>query len=56
MSRLGISPTKQVFMALVNAYASFGNFENAKEVCIVSLNLCVSFLDEFLPVDFSVCC
>lgn len=49
MSRLGISPTKQVFMALVNAYASFGNFENAKEV-ILNKRIPVKYLKEIKNV------
>lgn len=41
-------------MALINAYASYGNFEYAKEVCIISSNLCLSFQDQLIPVDFAV--
>ncbi|KAH6835532.1 hypothetical protein C2S53_015625, partial [Perilla frutescens var. hirtella] len=49
MSRLGITPTKQVFMALINAYASFGNFENAKEV-ILNKKIPVKYLKEIKSV------
>ncbi|KAG6387397.1 hypothetical protein SASPL_152584 [Salvia splendens] len=55
MSKSGITPTKQVFMALINAYASYGNFEYAREVRIISSNLCLSFQDEIFPVDVALC-
>ncbi|KAL6543198.1 hypothetical protein OROHE_010718 [Orobanche hederae] len=34
MSNSGVHPTKHVFMALINAYASCGQFENAKKVIL----------------------
>ncbi|KAL6538409.1 hypothetical protein OROGR_012397 [Orobanche gracilis] len=34
MSNSGVQPTKHVFMALINAYASCGQFENAKKVIL----------------------
>ncbi|KAL6544431.1 hypothetical protein OROMI_023293 [Orobanche minor] len=34
MSNSGVHPTKHVFMALINAYASRGQFENAKKVIL----------------------
>ena len=42
-------------MALINAYASYGNFEYAREVRIISSNLCLSFRDEIFPVDVALC-
>ncbi|EYU33603.1 hypothetical protein MIMGU_mgv1a009484mg [Erythranthe guttata] len=40
MGESGVAPTKQVFMALINAYASLGQFEKAEKVV----------LDERIPV------
>ncbi|XP_042042026.1 pentatricopeptide repeat-containing protein At4g04790, mitochondrial-like isoform X2 [Salvia splendens] len=49
MSKSGITPTKQVFMALINAYASYGNFEYAREVAS-SYNLPAKYLKEINSV------
>ncbi|KAK6132919.1 hypothetical protein DH2020_033303 [Rehmannia glutinosa] len=46
MSNSGVQPTKYVYMALINAYASCGLFENAKKVS--KLNLFQSLLQLFL--------
>ncbi|KAL8510528.1 hypothetical protein ACS0TY_017375 [Phlomoides rotata] len=45
----GISPTKNVFMALINAYASFGQFRKAKEV-ILDKKIPVKYLNEIKSV------
>ncbi|PRQ31625.1 hypothetical protein RchiOBHm_Chr5g0037551 [Rosa chinensis] len=39
MKRSGIQVTKQVFMALVNAYAACGQFEKAKQVSLLLATL-----------------
>ncbi|KAL1567046.1 pentatricopeptide repeat-containing protein, mitochondrial-like isoform X1 [Salvia divinorum] len=49
MSKSGITPTKQVFMALINAYASYGNFECAKKVAL-SNNIPAKYLKEINSV------
>lgn len=33
MKHSGVSATKHIFMALINAYAACGKFERAKQVC-----------------------
>ncbi|CAA0813936.1 Pentatricopeptide repeat-containing protein -mitochondrial [Striga hermonthica] len=45
MSNSGVKPTKCVFMALINAYAACGQFENAKKV-ILNAKIPVKDLNE----------
>lgn len=42
MRHTGIEFTKYVYMALINAYAKFGNFEMAKQV--IHSEMCTIFL------------
>ncbi|KAI3466212.1 hypothetical protein Pfo_022875 [Paulownia fortunei] len=49
MIRSGVQPTKQVFMALINAYASCRKFENAKQV-ILDKRIPVKNLNEIKSV------
>jgi pentatricopeptide repeat protein len=56
MKQSGIDFSKEVFVALIHAYAAYGEFEKAKQVCVNIYVVFVPFLFRSDLVKDIACC